>query len=82
MYSHINEAGSGVEVFTDVESLVDVLGEDPASQAVLRHVGSLHHSLHVPGIELAHHLNIFKNSFREAIRKIFFPIVLIIMIWK
>lgn len=43
-------------MFTDIESLVDILGEDPAGQAVLGHVGSLHHTFHVASIELAHYL--------------------------
>ena len=30
--------------------------EHTAGQAVLRHVGSLHHAFHVTSIELAHHL--------------------------
>ena len=43
-------------MFTDIQSLVDILGEDTAGQTVLRHVGSLHHALHITSIELAHHL--------------------------
>ena len=43
-------------MFADVESLVDVLGEDPTGQTILRHVGPLHDALNVPGIKLAHHL--------------------------
>ena len=53
---HVDKAGASIQVVAHIESLVDVLGEDPASQAVLCHVGSPHHALHVPGIELAHHL--------------------------
>ena len=53
---HVNKAGAGIQVFTDIESLVDILGEDTTGQAVLRHVGSLHHAFHVTSIELAHHL--------------------------
>ena len=53
---HVNKAGAGIQVFTDIESLVDILGEDTAGQTVLCHVGSLHDAFHVTSIELAHHL--------------------------
>ena len=56
VYLHVNKAGAGIQVFTDIESLVDILGEDTAGQTVLCHVGSLHDAFHVTSIELAHHL--------------------------
>ena len=53
---HVDKAGASIQVFAHIESLVDVLGEDPAGQTVLRHVCSLHHPLDVTSVELAHYL--------------------------
>ena len=49
---HIDEASSGVEVFTDIEGLVHILGEDSRGETVLGVVRPLDHPLHVPGVEL------------------------------
>ena len=49
---HIDEASSGVEVFTDIEGLVHILGEDSRGETVLGVVRPLDHPLHVAGVEL------------------------------
>ena len=49
---HIDEASSGVEVFTDIEGLVHILGEHSRGETVLGVVRPLDHPLHVAGVEL------------------------------
>ena len=49
---HIDEASSSIEVFADIERLVDILGEHSRGEPVFRVVGPLHHPLHVPSVEL------------------------------
>ena len=49
---HIDKASSGVEVFTDIEGLVHILGEDSRGETVLGVVRPLDHPLHVAGVEL------------------------------
>ena len=50
--SHVDEAGAGIQMLADIKCLIDILSEDPRSEAVLRVVCPLHHALHVPGVKL------------------------------